>query len=208
MSTAAIKRYTVEEYLAMERESDVKHEFYDGEIFAMAGGTRAHNLISLNIAAELRDALKDTPCEVYHSDMRIKLPSGLYTCPDVSVVCSEPQFEGARQDVLLNPLLVVEVLSPTTEAYDRGAKFEHYAQLSSLREYVLVSQHRVNVEHYVRTDSGGDWVFRRSTIADATTRFAAIERQLTLSGIYAKVEFDPPSETAGRPPRIDSSELQ
>ncbi len=205
MSTAAIKRYSVAEYLAIERESDVKHEFFDGELFAMAGGSRAHNLLSLNMAAELRDALKHSPCEVYPSDMRVELPTGLYAYPDVSVVCSEPRFEGDRQDVLLNPLVIVEVLSPSTEAYDRGTKFEHYGRLPSLREYVLVSQDRVNVEHFSRSSADEDWVFTRSTGTDTTTRFAAIDRALALSGIYAKVELDSIGAAAAPPPRNNES---
>ncbi|MBX3438715.1 MAG: Uma2 family endonuclease [Planctomycetaceae bacterium] len=203
MSTSALKRYTVNEYLALERASDVKHEFFDGEIFAMAGGSRAHNLISLNIASELRNALEDSPCEVYPRDMRVKLPTGLYTYPDVSVVCSEARFEGEGQDVLLNPLLIVEVLSPSTEAYDRGTKFEHYGQLPSLREYVLVSQDRVNVEHFVRADAQSPWVLTRSTVSETKAFFSSIERTLALAGIYAKVEIDT-SASAAAPPRHDS----
>ncbi|MGD9854379.1 MAG: Uma2 family endonuclease [Planctomycetaceae bacterium] len=205
MSIAALKRYTVDEYLALERASDVKHEFFDGEIFAMAGGSRPHNLISLNIASELRAALEDSPCEVYPSDMRVKLPTGLYTYPDCSVVCADPQFDGKQQDVLLNPLLIVEVLSPSTEAYDRGTKFEHYGQLPSLREYVLVSQDRINLEHYVRADANSPWVLARSGAADATTSFAAIDRTLTLAKIYAKVEVDRGALVAA-PPRLDGTQ--
>jgi Uma2 family endonuclease len=205
MSAAAAKRLTVEEYLAMERESDVKHEFYDGQIFALAGESRVHNRITANLVQQLSNVLEDSPCEVYPSDMRVKLPTGLYVYPDVSIVSSEPQFEGDRQDVLLNPLMIVEVLSPSTEVYDRGTKFHHYSRLPSLKEYVLVSQDWMNVEHHFRTDVGSEWVLARSSAADATVRFAAIDRTLSLSAIYAKVKLEK-SGTAPHRPNFDGTQ--
>ena len=141
---------TPEEYLARERRAETKSEYLRGEVFAMAGASRAHNLIASNAAGELRQQLRDRPCEVYPSDMRVKVsPSGLYTYPDVTVVCGEPQFEDAEVDTLLNPKVLVEVLSPSTADYDRGGKFTHYRRLPSLQEYVLISQDRPLVEHYV-----------------------------------------------------------
>src|ERR1044071_3578846 len=134
-----IARLTEEEYLRLERAAEFKSEYFDGELFAMAGGTRAHSLISANLTGELRAVLKNTKWVTYNADLRIKTEAtGLYTYPDVSIVCGEQRFLDNEQDTLLNPTVVVEVLSDSTEAYDRGKKFEHYRQVPSLREYLLV----------------------------------------------------------------------
>src|SRR5438067_352701 len=131
---------SAEEYLELEETADYKSEYFDGEVFAMAGGTPEHNLIAANLIGELRNQLEETPCRVYPSDQRVKIPdTGLYTYPDVTVVCADPQFEEPDRRAMLNPTLIVEVLSETTEAYDRGDKFAHYRRLSSLREYVMVA---------------------------------------------------------------------
>ncbi len=132
---------TPEEYLAIERRSETRNEYLDGEMVAMTGGSRNHNLIVMNIGRELSLQLKKRPCEVYASDQRVRIPAtGLYTYPDVVVVCAEPRFEDEELETLLNPTLLIEVLSPTTEAYDRGKKFEHYQTIPSLSEYLLVSR--------------------------------------------------------------------
>ena len=135
MSSAAAKtHYTPEQYLALERDSSIRHEYHNGSIFAMSGASREHNLIALNLGAELRTQLLDRPCEAYVSDMRVLVArTGLYTYPDIVAVCGERQFQDSEVDTLLNPTLIIEVLSSTTEAYDRGKTFAHYRRLPSLQ---------------------------------------------------------------------------
>jgi Uma2 family endonuclease len=147
-------------YLELERSSEQRHEYADGEIFAMAGGTREHNLTAGNIFAELRLALLERNCEVYSSDMRIKIAAtGRYVDADISVTCGHPVFEDATRDTLLNPIVIVEVLSNATEAYDRGDKFAQYQTLASLQEYVLASQKESRIEHFRRMPDGA-WLLR------------------------------------------------
>ena len=189
MSTSALKRYTVAEYLAMERASPTKHEYFDGEIFAMAGGSAGHSVITGNIAGELRQRLKSHPCRVYSSDMRIACPSGLRTYPDVSVGCGEPRFEDQRQDTLLNPQIIIEVLSPSTEKYDRGRKWANYQSIPSLREYVLVLQDSMRVEHYSREAGADEWILRTATDRDASVLFPSLGCEVPMTEIYAKVEL-------------------
>jgi Uma2 family endonuclease len=190
MSVQTQQRFTPEEYLARERQAQYKSEYFNGEIFAMSGASREHNLISMNIGAALHFQLRQRPCEVYAGDMRVKVSlTGLYTYPDVVVVCEEPQFEDAEVDTLLNPTLVVEVLSPSTEDYDRGRKFEHYRTLASLQEYVLVAQDKRHVAHYVR-QANNTWVFSDTTGSDAQILLPSINCALSMGEIYAKVPFD------------------
>jgi len=187
-SAALTKRYTPGEYLALERKAAFKSEYHDGFITAMAGTSRQHNLIALNLGGEIRSQLKDRPCEAYVSDMRVYIDrTGLYTYPDVVAVCGEPQFLDNEVDTLLNPTMIVEVLSPTTEDYDRGTKFLHYRRLPSLREYVLVSQDKVLVERFTR--QGDDWLLTELTQIDDTLRLASIACELPLREIYAKVKL-------------------
>jgi Uma2 family endonuclease len=162
-------------------------------MFAMAGASREHTLIAGNVAGELRAQLKGRPCETYQSDMRVRVSeSGLYTYPDVVVVCGERQFEDAEVDTLLNPTLIVEVLSESTEAYDRGDKFAHYRRLQSLQEYVMIAQDKVRVERYVR--QGSSWVLAEFSELDDTLHLASIECKVPLREIYDRVEF--PSDEA------------
>lgn len=158
MAVSSPKNTSTEaEYLARERAARDKHEFSAGESFAMAGAKRAHNLVVANLVTALCTTLRARPCEVYPSDMRVKVSAtGLYTYPDASVVCLEPQFEDAELDTLLNPEVIFEVLSDTTEAYDRGDKFAAYQTIPTLREYVLVSTRRRRVERFTR-EAGGGW---------------------------------------------------
>jgi Uma2 family endonuclease len=147
-----------EEYLAFERASDVKHEYIDGDIFAMAGAPEDHNLIVTNLAAELRAALRER-CRVYPSDMKVWVEMGnRYLYPDVTVACA-PRFKDDKRDLLLNPTVIIEVLSDSTEAYDRGDKFEQYQSLPSLAEYALVSHRHQRVDHYTRKPEG-TWLLR------------------------------------------------
>jgi Uma2 family endonuclease len=143
----------------------------------------------MNIAAELRAQLRSRPCEVYPADMRVKVaPTGLYTYPDVTVVCGDPSFEDEQHDTLLNPTLLIEVLSKSTENYDRGKKLEHYRQLASLMEYVLVAQDKPHVEHYVRQENEG-WLLTEVKGLDAKLVLPAIDCQLQLAEVYHKVDF-------------------
>jgi len=178
-----------EDYLALERSAEFKSEYFDGEIFAMAGASESHNIITLNVGAELRQQLKKRPCTAYVNDLRVKVsPTGLFTYPDVVVVCGQPRFDDSHHDTLLNPVLIVEVLSDSTEAYDRGRKFEHYRKLESLMEYVLIAQHRPHVESYRRQPDQG-WVLTESDGLEGRLRLDAIDCELALVEIYDKVEF-------------------
>lgn len=189
MSAVPKPYLTPQQYLARERRAETKSEYLRGEVFAMSGASRKHNLVATNVAGELRQQLRDRDCEVYPSDMRVKVsPTGLYTYPDVTVVCGEPEFEDAEVDTLLNPKVIVEVLSASTADYDRGRKFTHYRRLASLREYVLISQDRPLVEHYVR--QGRDqWLLTESSSLEETLVLPSIECQLPLAEIYLKVRF-------------------
>ncbi|WP_437926033.1 Uma2 family endonuclease [Sorangium sp. So ce291] len=144
-----------EEYLALERASEQKHEYANGEIFAMSGCSREHSLLAGSVQRELGNALLERPCEVHTSDMRVKIPStGRYVYPDASVVCGDPVFEDAEVDTLMNPNVIVEVLSDSSEAYDRGDKFAQYRSVPSITDYVLVSQKAVRIEHFQRQPDG------------------------------------------------------
>lgn len=178
--------WTAQEYLAWERLQPARHEFFQGETFAMAGATREHNLIVLNIGAELRNALRKKPCEVYPSDMRSKIPAtGLYTYADAVVVCGEPEFEDDVHDTLLNPKVLVEVLSESSESYDRGKKFEQYRSIASLAEYVLVAQDQVLVEHFSRQPDGS-WLLREAR-AGGRVALPSIDCTIEVDEIYLKV---------------------
>src|SRR5881396_2105310 len=143
------------EYLRLDRQAEIKSEYFEGEMFAMAGGTRAHSRIAINVARELDSQLKATDCVVYNTDLRVKVEAtGLLTYPDLSIVCGEQRFLDEEQDTLLNPTVVIEVLSDSTEAYDRGKKFEHYRQIPSCREFLLVSQREPRLEHFLRQPDG------------------------------------------------------
>jgi Uma2 family endonuclease len=183
-------RMTPEEYLAFERASDQKHEYADGEVFAMSGGTREHSLIGQNTARELGNVLLDRPCEVHGSDMRIKIvATKRYFYPDVSVICGKPRFEDDTRDTVLNPRVVVEVLSDSTERYDRGEKFAHYRTVDSLLDYVLLSQTEPLVEHYRRQPDGA-WVYR-ALGPGARLVLASLDCEIPVDRLYLKV-FDTP----------------
>ena len=189
MASQAQKHYTPEEYLALERQAQCKSEYYAGEIFAMAGASRWHNLIVANVIRELSLQLKGRPCTTYPSDMRLKVsPTGLYTYPDVTVVCGAAQFEDLQQDTLLNPTLIVEVLSESTEAYDRGGKFAHYRKLASVMEYVLIAQTKPHIEHYIRQPDNR-WLLAEADSLGDTVQLPSIDCQLALVEVYDKVEI-------------------
>lgn len=187
MEPAAERTYTPEEYLAFERASEMRHEYVDGEVFAMTGASREHNLIVVNIGSELRGQLKGRPCEAYVAEMRVRVSPTAYLYPDVVVVCGEARFEDEAVDTLLNPTLLVEVLSESTEAYDRGKKFERYRQIGSLAEYVSVAQDRPHIEQFTRQSDGG-WLLVESDGRDATVRLASIDATLALAEVFDKVD--------------------
>ena len=179
---------TPEEYLVMEREAAFKSEYRDGQIVAMPGASHKHNLIAGNIFGEIYVQFRDRTCVVYVNDMRVKVSdTGLYTYPDVVVVCDEPRFDNNHFDTLLNPTVLVEVLSPSTENYDRNDKFLSYQTLESLQEYILVSQNGVHVEQYICQD--GKWILREFRSLDDVLQIASIECELALRAIYAKIKF-------------------
>jgi Uma2 family endonuclease len=152
--------FTPEEYLAGERSAGGRHEFFRGEIIPSEAPSREHSLIVSNLARELRRAVGDKPCEVHPLGLRLKVAAtGLYTYPDVTVVKERPEFEDGRRDTLLNPKVLAEVLSPSTEGYDRGKKFEHYRTLPSLADYIIVAQDGILIEHFARQDSDA-WLLR------------------------------------------------
>ena len=180
---------TPEEYLAIERQAEYKSEYWNGEMFAMAGASERHVLIMTNTVGELRAQLKSRPCRVYSSDLRLKIsPTGLYTYPDVIVICGKPVFDDKQQDTLLNPTVLIEVLSPSTEAYDRGEKFSHYRTLESLSDYLLISQTRPRIEHFTRQPQE-QWMFSDGHGMDGVIEIASIGCTLALAEVYDKVEF-------------------
>ena len=188
MSPQPKPRLTPEDYLALERSADFKSEYFDGEIFAMTGASEPHNLVVINTIRELSTQLKKRPCKVYANDMRVKVdPTGLYTYPDVVVTCGKAQFDDTYLDTLLNPTLIVEVLSDSTEAYDRGRKFEHYRKLDSLAEYVLIAQNRPHIESY-RRQADQQWLLTECSELDGVLRLPSIDCDLALTEIYEKVE--------------------
>lgn len=189
MSVTAEQLITEHQYLHQERRAEGKSEFYRGQIYAMSGASRAHNLITVNLGRELSQKLKGRPCEVYVGDMKVKVnPTGLYTYPDVAVVCGEPQFDDQQNDVLLNPKIIIEVLSPSTEAYDRGDKFGHYRRLASLSDYVLVAQNRCRIEHFSR-QVDGRWLLVEINDLQADFTLDSIGCTLALAEIYERVVF-------------------
>lgn len=184
--TAAAPRLTPEEYLARERQAEYKSEYVNGRVYAMTGGSRAHNVVAGNLFAGLHARFHGRPCEVFQSDMRVAVgPTGAYTYPDVVALCGAPEFVDADVDTLSNPLVVVEVLSRSTEAYDRGEKFAQYRTIPSLREYVLVAQDRVRVEHFARHDLG--WFLTVVDTLDATLELPAVGCSLPLRDVYDRV---------------------
>ncbi|MBC7910411.1 MAG: Uma2 family endonuclease [Pyrinomonadaceae bacterium] len=190
MSSEAKIYYTPEEYLALERQADYKSEYFDGEIFAMTGASRKHNLVAGNVLASLHAQLKGRPCEIYPSDMRVKVsPTGLYTYPDVVIICGDPAFDDDQKDTLLNPTALVEVLSKSTASYDRGEKFEHYRKLNSLAEYLVIAQDKQHIEHYVRQPDN-QWLLSETDDMQETIHLHSIECNLALRDIYDKVNID------------------
>ena len=185
-------RLTEAEYLALERAAvGVKSEFYDGEMFAMAGGTKRHSRIGTNLTVEFGNKLRGHRCQPFNADLRVKVEaSGLYTYPDLSVVCGEDHHVDGELDTLINPTLIVEVLSESTESYDRGKKFQHYQQIPTLKEYLLVSQDEPRIEQFVR-QAGNRWLLREASGLKASLALPSLKISISLAAVFRNVKFVP-----------------
>jgi Uma2 family endonuclease len=187
---------TPEEYLVAERAAAYKSEYVDSKVRAMSGASEEHNLIAVNVVAALHAQLRTGPCKVYPSDMRVKVSAtGSYVYPDVTVVCGGAQFEDDKFDTLLNPTVIVEILSPSTEGYDRGKKFAHYRKLASLMEYVVIAQDAHHVEHYVRRPDDR-WMLSEIDGEDGVIELPSVDCRLSLADVYEKVDIPSRGRTA------------
>ncbi|MEM7585613.1 MAG: Uma2 family endonuclease [Acidobacteriota bacterium] len=176
-----------EEYLAIERQAEERSEYYRGEMFLLAGASRQHNRIATNLTSLLDRQLAGRDCDVYASDLRVLVDrTGLYTYPDLVVTCGPERFADEHRDVLLNPLLIIEILSASTEAHDRGRKFEHYQQIESLTEYLLVAQDSMRVEQYRKQES--EWLYREVRGGERVVELPVIDGKLPMSEIYRRAE--------------------
>jgi Uma2 family endonuclease len=177
---------TPEEYLVIERKAETKSEYVDGTIYAMAGATERHNTLVANLIMSIGIQLRGRPCKVYPSDLKVRIPNSTrFFYPDVSVVCGEAVFADDHKDVILNPILLVEVLSEATAAFDRGTKFISYQQIESLKECLLVAQNEQLVEHFTR-QRGDSWIYRKVTSANGVLALSSIQCEITLKEIYDK----------------------
>jgi len=191
MSSAPMPHYTPEQYLEMDRKADHRSEYVAGEILAMAGASREHNRITLNIGTSLTLLLRGKPCEPFTSDLRVKgQKTGAYLFPDVVAGCEPLEFEDSSLDILLNPVVIMEVLSPTTEVDDRSWKFAHFRRMATLKDYVLLSQYQPFAEHYTRQDDE-TWVLAEISGLQGILHLPSIGCKLSLSEIYERVDFAP-----------------
>jgi Uma2 family endonuclease len=189
MERSLFKGITIKEYLETERAAVTKHEYYRGETFAMSGARRNHNEIQSNMIGEVRNHLKDKGCRVYGSDFRVHIPSNtLFTYPDVVIVCGEPQMLDDDFDTLLNPTVLIEILSPSTQSYDRGDKFNLYRSIASLQHYILIASESVGIEQYSR-QKNGQWLLQETISIESALEIQTIEVSIPLSEIYAGVDF-------------------
>jgi Uma2 family endonuclease len=185
--------FTPEEYLEIERAAEFKSEYWNGEMFAMSGAKESHNLIVVNISGEFRQQLRSRRCKHYTNDMRVRTSSAFYPYPDMVAFCGDPQFLDDRRDTLLNPSLIVEVLSPSTERYDRGLKFEQYRQIESLREYLILASDRIHAELFTK-DSTGKWGLSEWSAPEDIVVVESMDCRLRLAEVYEKVDFPAPVE--------------
>jgi Uma2 family endonuclease len=184
------RRLSPEEYLEIERQANHKSEYFDGEMFAFAGASFKHNTIIINLILHLGPEVRKRQCHLHSNDMRIKvIATGLYTYPDVFIVCNKPQFEDEHEDTILNPIVIIEVLSPSTENYDRGSKFAHYRTISSLSDYILVAQDKIHVEHYAR-QSDFSWLLTEYNSLENTFKIEAIDCDVSIAKIYENLELE------------------
>ncbi len=199
MSSLPHSRLTPAEYLAAERQATHKSEYVAGEVLAMSGASEAHNLIVANLIATLHQQLRQRDCRVYPSDMRVVNPEKNFFYPDVTVVCGAPRFTDDRRDTLTNPTLIIEVLSDSTQDYDRGGKFAQYRRLASLQEYLVVAQTSPHIEHHTR-QADGRWLLHETSDMTAVLTLASIGCQLPLAEIYDKVTFAVANPVEGATP--------
>ncbi|MBI3654382.1 MAG: Uma2 family endonuclease [Acidobacteria bacterium] len=189
MASNPKQHFTPEEYLELERQADFKSEYLDGQIYAMAGASPAHSAITFNLYGEVNPQLRSTSCRGFSNDTKVRSSySGLYSYPDLSVVCGEPIFLDDKGEVLLNPKVIFEILSPSTEAFDRGAKFLRYQILESFTDYVLIAQDEPRVEHFIRQEDGS-WRYVVVKGLENTLHIAAINCTIALAGLYNKIKF-------------------
>jgi Uma2 family endonuclease len=187
MSSHPHPKLTPEEYLAIERAAEHKSEYYDGEMFAMSGVTRAHSKLTMNLGGLLFGQLEETECTIDSPDLRVHIPvTGLYTYPDLMVTCGQQQFLDNVFDTLVNPTLIVEILSRTSEAYDRGQKFEHYRNIPSLQQYLLIAQDRIQVDLYTR-QGDGTWVLKSANRLAESVDLQSIHCSIPLDRLYRNV---------------------
>jgi Uma2 family endonuclease len=188
------RRYTLEEYLELDRTSEERLEFWDGEVFCMSGGSESHDEIESNLVSFLKPQLRERGCRAFTGNFRIKVPSAPpYRYADFSALCGKAEFEEiGGVDALTNPQLIVEVLSPSTEAYDRGEKFSHYKSIPTLREYLLVAQQHPHVTHLFK-DEDGKWIHTEANDLGASLHLHSLDFELPLSEIYRGVTFDSPA---------------
>jgi Uma2 family endonuclease len=192
MASNPLAKVTEEQYLALDRAAEVRSEYLDGEMWAMSGTSLRHTRLQGNLYAELRSILRGTNCEAFTSDLRVRIsPGRMYAYPDVTVICGKPLLADERQDILLNPIVIFEVLSPSTEQYDRGVKFQHYRSIESLHDYVLVEQDQVLIEHYSRSDDAS-WTLRDHRRLEDELKIDSIGVSLPLSRVYDRVELPTP----------------
>jgi len=194
MSTQARRRYTLEEYFALELASDAKYEYFDGEIFNMSGGSPAHEDVIGNIYSGLKLCVREKGCRVFLSGLRVIVPTQPpYRYPDLTALCDKPRYEKVGGiDALVNPALIVEVLSPSTEAYDRSDKFTHYKSIESFAEYLLVAQHKPHATHFIRGEHGV-WTHREYNSLEEVLRLSTLDCEMNLRDVYENVEFPPPA---------------
>jgi Uma2 family endonuclease len=192
MASNPVSNLTEEQYLAIERAAEFKSEFLDGVMYAMSGGSLRHSDLASNVLAQLRAMLRSSECKAFNSDLRVRVSARMYAYPDVSVVCGKPLLADDHQDILFNPIVIVEVLSPSTEQYDRGMKFQLYRTIESLREYILVDQDKVLIEQYIRQDAS-TWTLRDHQTLEDELKMDSIGVSLPLRLIYDRVDLLPPS---------------
>ncbi|AVZ30929.1 Uma2 family endonuclease [Nodularia spumigena] len=181
--------YSPEEYLELEVNSEIRHEYIDGQIIPMTGGTPNHNQLALNLSGTLNFLLKRQPYRVFITDQRLWIPKRrIYTYPDVMVVQTPLEYQEGRKDTLVNPVMIAEVLSKSTKSYDRDEKFAAYRTISSFCEYILIDQYTMHVEHYCKTDNN-KWIFSEYDDGDVTLNLAAVPCQVLLADIYDQVDF-------------------
>ncbi|KOR30845.1 hypothetical protein TI05_13340 [Achromatium sp. WMS3] len=188
MLAQAITKVTAQEYLLTERASAIKHEFIDGEVFAMAGASKKHNQIASNLVRIIGNQILHKPCSIYSSDMRVKIEkANKYAYPDIVITCENEDFEDKEEDTLLNPIIIIEILSDSTESYDRGNKFFYYRQIDSFIEYILVSQKKFHIEKYTR-QTNNSWLYSEFNIIDAQFELSLISCTISLQEVYDKVK--------------------